>query len=300
MRSVQTEPGSRRIAVAAMATLALCLPLAPTLAQGQSVPELPRIGPSPRERPLPPEAQGTRAADDGDTPLPEKRPKRRGHAVERNETRPNEAQERERAFEAQRPSPPAPEDPAELRACRAALVRIGAQFEQLSPITPTDTAQDGCGIDTPFSVTEILPDLALSPAGEMRCETALQLARWVKREVLPAARILARHGKLLSIGHASTYVCRSRNNAQEADISEHARGNAIDIASFTFEDGTTVRVSPKSGDGDAEEAFQKAAGSGACLYFTTVLGPGADPYHDDHLHLDVIVRESGYRLCQSP
>ena len=133
----------------------------------------------------------------------------------------------------------------------------------------------------------------------MRCETALQLARWVKREVLPATRILE-YGRLTCLNHGSTYVCRPRNNVEENDISEHAKGNAVDVMSFVFEDGTEIPVSPKAGDGTPEEAFQNAAGSGACLYFTTVLGPGADAYHDDHLHLDVIARDSGFRLCQAP
>ena len=36
----------------------------------------------------------------------------------------------------------------------------------------------------------------------------------------------------------------------------------------------------------------------ACGWFTTVLGPGSDGYHEDHIHVDLAVRVSGYRLCQ--
>jgi hypothetical protein len=133
----------------------------------------------------------------------------------------------------------------------------------------------------------------------MRCATALALAKWVRAEVLPAAHALEL-GQLTTLNHGSTYVCRPRNNVEDADISEHALGNAIDIMSFTFESGEAITVSPKEGDGDASEAFQKAVGSGACLHFTTVLGPGSDAYHDGHLHLDIAERSSDYRLCQTP
>ena len=32
--------------------------------------------------------------------------------------------------------------------------------------------------------------------------------------------------------------------------------------------------------------------------FTTVLGPGSDGYHEEHIHLDLIERSHGYRICQ--
>jgi Extensin-like protein C-terminus len=35
-----------------------------------------------------------------------------------------------------------------------------------------------------------------------------------------------------------------------------------------------------------------------CARFTTVLGPGSDWYHEDHIHLDLAERRGGYRICQ--
>jgi hypothetical protein len=29
-----------------------------------------------------------------------------------------------------------------------------------------------------------------------------------------------------------------------------------------------------------------------------VLGPGSDGYHENHVHLDLLERRSGYRICQ--
>jgi hypothetical protein len=47
-----------------------------------------------------------------------------------------------------------------------------------------------------------------------------------------------------------------------------------------------------------EGAFQRTVTAGACLHFRTVLAPGSDPTHQDHLHLDILERDSGYRYCR--
>jgi hypothetical protein len=38
----------------------------------------------------------------------------------------------------------------------------------------------------------------------------------------------------------------------------------------------------------------------ACGWFTTILGPGSDPAHADHLHVDIQQHGSSdrYRICQ--
>ena len=35
-----------------------------------------------------------------------------------------------------------------------------------------------------------------------------------------------------------------------------------------------------------------------CARFSTVLGPGSDWYHEDHIHLDLMERRNNYRICQ--
>ncbi|MDY6961676.1 MAG: extensin family protein, partial [Pseudomonadota bacterium] len=67
---------------------------------------------------------------------------------------------------------------------------------------------------------------------------------------------------------------------------------------FRLDDGSEVTMKPRAEDGTLEGAFQRTASAGACLHFTTVLAPGSDPTHMDHLHLDVLERESGYRYCR--
>lgn len=188
-----------------------------------------------------------------------------------------------------------PEDGQEYAACLSALKQIGATFREEKRI---DDGK-GCGIDKPLTLDMVLPGIALKPEGNMRCETALELARWTKEAVLPAAKAALEHeGPLTAINQASSYVCRLRNNGTSGKISEHARGNAIDIASFVFKSGKSIEIQPRDEDSTLTGAFQRAVTATGCLYFETVLDPGSDEAHENHLHFDVLERKNGYRYCR--
>ena len=183
---------------------------------------------------------------------------------------------------------------AELASCEAELRKLQVTFDRVEPLT----GENGCGIAAPYAITEIAKGVSFSPATEMRCETVLSLARWVAGVVLPATATLPESARLTAINHGSTYVCRRRNNRATGKMSEHSIGNAVDVVDFEFDGRKPIGILPRAGDGDIEEAFQRAVRGGACLHFTTVLGPGADASHDDHLHFDIAERRGGYRLCQ--
>lgn len=188
-----------------------------------------------------------------------------------------------------------PEDEAAFEQCSKALTAIGAEFKPL----PRIDDGNGCGIDKPISVTKILPGVDLAPEGTMRCETALHLAEWLKTIVIPAAELaLPDRGKLTAFNQASTYICRKRNSAETGKISEHARGNAIDIASLRFEKGDMPMTIVTQEDSSMDAAFQRSLNATACLSFSTVLSPGSDAAHQDHMHLDVMARKGGYRFCR--
>lgn len=196
---------------------------------------------------------------------------------------------------APQPGITAPEpDEAALAKCEAGLRKLGAVFERLEPVN----SENGCGIGAPYRIEQIIHGVRLSPASQLRCETALALANWTSKVVVPATAALPGEVQLTSINHGSTYVCRRRNNLPTGKMSEHAIGNAIDVVSFGFKGRDPVAVSPRAGSGTMEESYQRAVRGGACLYFTTVLGPGTNTSHADHLHLDIIKRKRGYRLCQ--
>lgn len=187
------------------------------------------------------------------------------------------------------------ENPADYAKCLSELKALGTVFIEAKRI---DDGK-GCGIDKPLDVESVLPDVKLAPKGLMRCEAALALARWTKEAVLPAADVaLAKGATVKTLNQASTYVCRLRNNGATGKISEHAHGNAVDIASFSLSDGKTIEIQPRDEDGTMTGAFQRAITASACLYFKTVLDPGSDAAHETHLHLDVIERRNEYRYCR--
>ena len=198
--------------------------------------------------------------------------------------------------------PPLPEPLklATVEGCEEKLRELGVRFTVGKAID----GGPGCGIARPFVVGEILPGVPVKPSPSLRCETALALARWLDRSVLPSVKALqnasdaGREIKLAGIGQASGYVCRRRNNSPTGRVSEHAVGSAVDIVEFSFSGRAPIRFGEKHAENAIEAIFLKAARATACLYFTTVLGPGSDAHHDDHLHLDLAVRRGGYRLCQ--
>ena len=188
------------------------------------------------------------------------------------------------------------EDDATFAACTASLTEMGAVFEvQDTAITAEDV---DCGIARPVTVSEIIPGVRLSPEATLRCETAEALATWTAEHVVPATQVLETRGRLSALTLGGTYTCRRRNNLPTGKLSEHAFGNGVDIMSFQFEEGASIQVEPRMDDHTIEEAFQRAARATSCLYFTTVIGPGTDASHADHLHLDIAKRNGGYRLCQ--
>ena len=178
-------------------------------------------------------------------------------------------------------------------ACRAALTAIGARFQT----APAINDGKACGIDSPVLLQGLPGGIAVEPAATIRCETALQLARWMEESVKPALKAAMPGETVTALSQASAYVCRNRNGAEEGRISEHAFGNAVDIAGFTLESGKTVTIRPADREPTLEGAFQRAITEAACLYFTTVLDPGSDAAHQNHLHLDVKARRGGYRYC---
>lgn len=211
------------------------------------------------------------------------------------------------------PAPPKPEGPlkgtvltpeaelvvtpesAEAHAdCLAALTALGVVFTEKKRIDEGE----GCGIDKPVSVSALSGGIALKPAATMTCPAARALAQWTQDSVVPAAKAAFPEKSLQSLETASAYVCRLRNNAERAKISEHARGNAIDVSAFTLSGGERVDIHPRREDATLSGAFQRAVTASACLYFTTVLDPESDAAHEKHLHLDVLARKGGYRYCR--
>jgi len=185
---------------------------------------------------------------------------------------------------------------AEKRCLATGAVRANAYVQALSPIN----GRGACGVGNPFLVQASLRgDVWLDPGATLDCNMTAALDQWLAQAVQPAAY---RHFGAPVIGAKvlGSYSCRSRNGQKGAKISEHAFANAIDIASFMLAGGRWVSLKPGwRGDAD-EQAFWREIHAAACERFFTVLGPNADSFHQDHLHLDLArhSRDGKYRYCK--
>lgn len=157
-----------------------------------------------------------------------------------------------------------------------------------------------CGLVHPLKVSAIVDgSIAFAPAATLGCPMVEALQAWVRDVVQPAA--MQDFGQpVASFRIAAAYGCRSRDNIRGAKLSEHAFGNALDIGAFILADGRPIVVKTGWNGAPDESAFLHAVHDGACSTFTTVLGPGADRYHTDHIHLDLAHHNlrSSIHVCQ--
>lgn len=197
---------------------------------------------------------------------------------------------------------PAPSDPrSDIRpidpmpkqemACRERLKALGVEFEERKPVRDEEK---GCSIPYPLMVKTLAAGMDIAPEAEMNCGMAEAAARFVADTVSPAAKAKFGAG-LKSVSQASAYVCRPRHNGQK--MSEHAFGNALDIASFTLTDGKKIDIEsmPKQ---ESVKKFLADLRKAACGPFKTVLGPGSDADHALHFHFDLEPRRNGGTFCQ--
>lgn len=185
---------------------------------------------------------------------------------------------------------PADKMPDEEVACRARLKALGVEFEEHKA---EHDAEIGCSIPYPIVLKTLGKSIDVGPGAELNCQMAEAAARFAADVIQPAAK--AEFGAdLKSIGQASAFVCRPRHSPGK--LSEHAFGNALDIASFSLSDGTKIEVGPAPPEKDGK--FLDAVRKAACGPFKTVLGPGADADHAMHFHLDLEPRRHGGTFCQ--
>jgi hypothetical protein len=135
------------------------------------------------------------------------------------------------------------------------------------------------------------------PPATLACPMVAVLDRWIAEGLQPAA--LRWFGQpVTEIKQISAYSCRGMNGNPRARISEHAFGNALDIAAFTLADGRRITVRDGWHGLPEERGFLRDVHAAACREFTTVLGPGSNVFHYDHFHFDLMRRTSP--VCNPP
>ena len=134
--------------------------------------------------------------------------------------------------------------------------------------------------------------IEFKPAPVLRCAFAESVAEWLRAEAGP--RIDKMGSALKTVETDDDFECRGRNRVAGAKVSEHGKGNAVDLHSFVLADGRSLGLT----DVAVAKQLREELRDSACRHFTTVLGPGSDGYHEAHIHLDLIERRQGFRMCQ--
>ena len=179
--------------------------------------------------------------------------------------------------------------PADEVDCRSDLKRLGVAYVDLPTIR-----KGQCGIDYPVKVSAI-GSVRMRPAATLTCTMAASFAAWTKRELVPAARLRYWSG-VKQINQGSSFSCR--NIAGEGVLSEHGKGNALDVMSIELNNGDKIDVRKPGLFSFRQRGFLNTVRADGCSYFTTVLGPGYNYDHRNHFHFDVKNRRNGYRACR--
>jgi hypothetical protein len=198
--------------------------------------------------------------------------------------------------QASRPDDAARDDEACLARLRAADVRFDI------PMMPV-ASRASCTIEVPVRLKSLttharaIAEVHLPEEPVVSCQFAERLTDWLSHLVAPliAGRMST---DLRGVRTGPGYECRNRNGAATGKLSAHAVGKAIDISGFELSSGKFIPIKP-----DGDESMRNvvdAARTAACGWFTTVLGPGSDAAHTDHLHVDMALHGTSdrYRICQ--
>ncbi len=157
-----------------------------------------------------------------------------------------------------------------------------------------------CGLTRPFKVTALQGGaVGFNATATLDCSMVAELDAWLADTVQPAAQ--ARFGQqIVQINSMGSYACRGMNNQRGAQLSEHSFGNALDIGGFTLADGREITLVRDWGRGDPQtRAFLMDVHRGACGHFSTVLAPGSNAFHYNHIHVDLAMHgRSGRSICK--
>ncbi len=178
----------------------------------------------------------------------------------------------------------------------ACIATFAARGGIALPVT-ADRATGACAIEDPVTFSVIAPSggakVTLDSAVTVDCAFALEVVDWVRDDL--AAVLAKENATLAGLVGVGGHACRPRNRIAGERLSEHATGNALDLGGLRLGDGRTVSLTGREA---ATLSLRGAVQISACARFRTVLGPGSDGSHKDHIHLDMRKRNRDFKMCQ--
>jgi len=197
------------------------------------------------------------------------------------------------------PSEPSATQPG-VGECVTRLSALGVKVQ--AAIVPLDD-NNACVVAMPIRVENVTVRYGRGGTIQFQneplidCRLAEPLARWLGEVVVPvfAANFAS---PLKAIRTGPGYECRNRNHETTGKLSAHAFGLALDISGFELANGQIVSVG--STNDPVSEAVLRTVRTAGCGWFTTILGPGSNAAHANHLHIDI--QKHGYddrlRICE--
>ena len=116
------------------------------------------------------------------------------------------------------------------------------------------------------------------------CAFALTFTEFAQDLMAPLATAMLGSG-IVALATGG-YRCSSPIRLPSGNPNPHAKGIAIDLSAITLADRRRIAIGHEANS--AEALFARTMRQAACGWFTTVLGPGTDPAHAEHFHLDVL------------
>ncbi len=180
--------------------------------------------------------------------------------------------------------------------CISDLTSAKVVFEQVGDVT--EQACKLSGAVRLKAVTTAFGTVGVAGEPAMLCSFARQFSGWVREVAAPLT--LGYAGQRLVRIEAGGFACRARYDKPGEVPSEHAKGDALDIAAFVLADNRRILAKPQDSESSPLRELVHALRMTACGYFTTVLGPGTDPAHAEHLHFDSGQHGGtpNYRICE--
>jgi Extensin-like protein C-terminus len=163
-----------------------------------------------------------------------------------------------------------------------------------APVQPQADSPPRLGPSQPVAA---FGPVAVKPTATLACPIVSVLDHWLAESVQPAAMRWF-GSRVVEIKQISAYSCRGMNGNSHAHISEHAFGNALDIAAFTLADGRRIVVETGWKGMPEEQGFLRDVQAAACQQFNTVLAPGSNVYHYNHIHVDLMRRARRPVICE--